>query len=277
MTTDVKGSSNNNIRPKSFRKTRGGQVIVDSKHPFAISDSEIEHMFEIYKPHHNVGKVHFKERTLNGFDKVGLFRETKTEKIVGFTGLKFGVFPNPSTNKKVNTVYGGQMFVVKDYRGSSFIHNFVMKEIFLFKLSHPFRKLIAWGDCISHKSYILTQNAFPDFYPHPDKKIPPEEKRLIDYLGNKHYPGLYNQENGTIHKKEKRMKDHVIKLTEKDLENKYLKFFVTRNPGYFKGHGLLCYWPATFKNFLGILRHLFKRKMRKRKARYMAQRKNSSS
>jgi hypothetical protein len=92
-----------------------------------------------------------------------------------------------------------------------------------------------------------------EFFPRRSARTPEVVREMIDQLGSRHYPGQYDQSTGRVIKPSNRLKEHVAGLTPIDLEEPDIAYYVQRNPGYFKGDGLLCVLPGNLANVLHFM------------------------
>ncbi|MHA1730686.1 MAG: hypothetical protein ACTSU5_02030 [Promethearchaeota archaeon] len=218
-----------------------------------LTERDLERLWVLYGPNHNVSREEFEERTLCSFDKIVTCtsKEGSEERIVGFTGIRTSTI-RLASGKKVVTMYFGQAFVDPKFRGRAVIQNSVVREVLKVKLRHPFRKFYTWDDAISYRSYLLTLSSVPVVYPSPGRKIPPDVAEIRDHLGRKYYGNLYDPDSGTVRKDCRRVKEHVETLTAAELEDERIQYYLEKNPGYQRGDGLLVVIPATLRVFLGF-------------------------
>jgi hypothetical protein len=234
-----------------------------------LNQKYLNEIWNIYSVHHNVDYDSFLSRTKNQFTCIALYKCKRKASIVGFTGLRMEpiVLRNGA---RILTIYFGQTFVLEDYRGRQLLPwtgaLFFLKS----RLRHPLLPIYIWYDAISYKSYMILARNVRVYFPRRDVSTPATVREMIDQLGARHYPGQYEQATGRVIKSSNRLKEHVARLSLKDLEDPDIRYYATRNPGHGKGDGLLCVLPASMTNFVHIagkvfmLRFLARRKTHER-------------
>ena len=228
-----------------------------------ISYLDLKKMYSIYAPHHNMEEFDFFKRTTT-FDELAIFKDKKSENIIGFLGIKFRNKKLESGTKFVAN-YFGSLYVEKGYRGNNLIGRGVMSTIPKYKLKHPFKKIYVWGDAISYKSYIMVMKKYKKVYPSLEHPITPKIAEIRDYLGDYYYGNLYNSKTGCITKETNRLKNHEVQISDEDLKDKNIKYYSVANPNYAKGDGLLCVIPNPIKKIAyNIFREITKKISKKK-------------
>jgi hypothetical protein len=210
-----------------------------------VQNDLVEEMFSLYIPYHNVDKGFFIDRTINQFTKIALFLNKK--KIIGFCGIRYERLKK-IIKANVSTIYYGQMFIDKQFRGKFLIQKIGLMLAVKYKLMHPQTKLFMWGDTIGYKAYLLIIKSFPEAYPSPNYPTTPEIKRVRDFLGRKYYSHNYNKELGVVYKNQNRIKDADAKIKSSDTENPLIRYYTHINKHHKRGDGILVIIPVTFKN-----------------------------
>ena len=85
---------------------------------------------------------------------------------------------------------------------------------------------------------------FKNYYPRYDKETPPFYKLLIDRfaLSIKSPFETYNAEKNVLERELTNIKEQVLVISEEDLRDPHIKFFVEQNPGWKKAsHGTATY------------------------------------
>ncbi len=217
--------------------------------PNAIFRREVEEMWALYGPHHNVLRPHFEARLL-GFAQVAVFREEG--RIAGFTGVRFRRFVVEGS--PCQTIYFGQTFLDPSARGRQLIQRTVTRLFLTERARSPLVPWFFWSDALSYKPYLVMARNLDLFFPHPTLPTPPRIRALLDRIGEAYYPGLYDPSSGTVRRPEARLKEHVAPISEQDLSDPFLRFYAQKNPGHAAGHGLLVLCPMTLHNLLSYLR-----------------------
>ena len=92
-----------------------------------------------------------------------------------------------------------------------------------------------------------------DYYPHPDRATPPDILALQEAIGARYYPDTFQGETRTVNKPSNLLNDQSVLITERDLQNRFIRFYAQRNPGHAKGDGS----PITesLASFYARIRH----------------------
>ena len=77
---------------------------------------------------------------------------------------------------------------------------------------------------------------FKESYPRYDRETPEHIKKIIDDYGQSelHEGDTYDEETNIIKQEVAHLPENLTAVSEKDLMNPHIKFFVERNPGYKK-------------------------------------------
>lgn len=231
-----------------------------------LSETELNELWELYAPHHNVSREEYLGRVLNGLTHLTQYRDAYTYELVGCTGVREEIF-TLSSGAKAYTVYSGMSFILPAYRGLHLLPRTLSYYSLKLKLSNPFRQVFVWSDAISYKPYLLTARSTRKFFPSRKFATPPQIQELIHLVGHQFYGENYDEASGTVRKESNRLKQHVAPVSDRDLRDPDIAFFVRHNPGYAKGDGLINVIPITFRNIsTSFVNGLIKAGRRKRKA-----------
>ena len=134
------------------------------------------------------------------------------------------------------------------------------------KILHPFTPLFISGKAFSFKSYLTMVHNIPKSYPRYDRETPQFAKDMInDFAQSVKGPSeVFDQETFVLKREKVKLKQGVADITDKELEDPHIKFFAERNPGWAKGHQLLCAGEFRLKD---VLRMIWKSVMKAVRAR----------
>ena len=202
-----------------------------------VSQKEIEEMFclmtEFYD---NVEKDVFLKDFMEKDYCIFLRDEKGT--IKGFSSQK--IWEIDYYGKKIHGVFSGDTVIHRENWGSLSLFQIFARFFFSYgkKFDNFYWFLIVKG----YKTYKILPTFFNDFYPDIRKETPPEIKDIMNFLGYSRFPNEYNSETGVIEYKgiKDSLKKGVADITEKELKDKYIRFFLEKNPHYEKGDDLLC-------------------------------------
>ena len=100
-----------------------------------------------------------------------------------------------------------------------------------------------------YKTYLFMRNNLrATSYPNHERSTPPTVKALLDHVATLKYPKQYDSERGVISfpGKSCAVKGSYGAITDQDLENSDIRFFVEQNPGHVNGDELCCLAHVTW-------------------------------
>ena len=137
-------------------------------------------------------------------------------------------------------VFSGDTIIHKNYWGSLELYKIFAQYFINYGKKYKFFYwfLISKG----YKTYKMLPLFFNHFYPNYKVKTPKFEQAIMDSFGKFKYPQEYDKRTGVICYKgiKDRLKEGVADITEKQLKDKNIEFFIQENPDYFKGNDLVC-------------------------------------
>jgi len=163
-------------------------------------------------------------------------------------------------NQEIYGVFSGDTIIHKDYWGSLELYKVFIQYFFEYgeKYQDFYWFLISKG----YKTYRILPAIFKEFYPRVNVEIPPFEKSIMHSFGKSKYPSEYDEFSGVIRYKTVKdmLKNGVADITEKQLKDKDIKYFLSINPEYYKGNDLVCLTKLSEDNLRQAARRLFWRK-----------------
>ena len=110
------------------------------------------------------------------------------------------------------------------------------------------------------KTYMYLPTYFKKFSPKADYTENEMEKKIKDIYAEKIYGNRYNKENGIVKNDGTNdfLRENVVVLSEKQLKNKNVQFFLEKNPSYQKGDELVCLAEISFENLTNLGKRVLK-------------------
>ncbi len=104
-------------------------------------------------------------------------------------------------------------------------------------LLHPLTPLYVVGKSFGYKSYLVARK-FTRSYPRWGKETPAHFKEIFkEYAESVKDDGdMYDEETGVLKQERSHLRENLLAVSEQDLQNPDIKYFVERNPGYLKVH-----------------------------------------
>ena len=166
----------------------------------------------------------------------------------------------------------GLAFFDQNYQGGPLLYYFLLYHTVKEAVLRPCRPLFVMGKLFSYKSYLGLVNSIESVYPQIGKETPEFERTLInEFARTVQRPSeKYNADTFVLERELSCVKDFVCPISKEDLKNHHIRFFVERNPDWYKGHCMLFVAKVKWSD---ILRNFWKALTRARSAR----RKNEST
>lgn len=160
-------------------------------------------------------------------------------------------------DKDIHGVFSGDTIIHKDYWGSMELYKVFTQSFLQYSKKHSefYWFLISKG----YKTYKMLPLFFKSFYPNYQVETPKYEKKIMDAFGLIRYPNEYKVSSGVIEYlglKDK-LKEGVADITEKQLRDKNIQFFVEVNPKHNRGYDLVCLAPFNENNLTATAKRLF--------------------
>ena len=230
-------------------------------------------MWTIYKGSFDIPMETFLE-SMKNFDSYALFF-TKSGNMVGFSGIRDG--KTTLDGKLYRTVYMGHFSVAKRFRGKSLIP-FALIRIFADHYLN-FRKgrLVVWGDAGTYRSYLVMAKGTKHFYPNPNPPAGHWHDTLAQIsreVGKECVSGTFDPDRGVVHSRTQIAMVPEYVITNEDMQDPHINFYVKRNPGYRKGDGMVFLCPANFANlwYFMVTKGTLKKMVRKTVAKMLPMR-----
>ena len=168
---------------------------------------------------------------LVGYCAVHLFELAKNHQLLGIFRAEAGLLPA--------------------YRGTGATLWFGAKEAFRYKALHPFRSVALFAMPVHPSSFHMLSKYFWKCYPHPGRAIPERWQKLLLDLAQSSGDEAVDPSDPMV-----RRVGWITRESEADAaawhgsEHEDIQFYLSRNPGYAKGHGLAFIAPLTSGNFI---------------------------
>lgn len=141
--------------------------------------------------------------------------------------------------------------ILGPYRGRHSTFLFGIRQALLYRLRHPFKRLFLFCTPVHPSSYCLLAGRFDEVYPAPDRPIPPRVEALMQALAESFDErpeasgdaGLCQAGWITRDSEQERRRWEQSEAPE-------VRFYLTRNPGYPRGVGLITLVPLSWHNLL---------------------------
>ena len=139
------------------------------------------------------------------------------------------------------------------YRGSPFIKIIIASLTLSELIKNPLTPIFTIGKVYSPKGYVFGLS-MTEFHPIYNRETPEQYKKIFaelaeTYISSKPGRARYNPETFVIEQEDSSVAENLAVLSEHELQNPHIKFFVERNPGWKKVN----YRPLVITKYHSIL------------------------
>jgi len=193
---------------------------------------------------------------LSDKDEVLLVRAS--DELVGFTTLR--VFERDWRGQRVRIVYSGDTIVDRAHWGQQALAIAWIGRMGTLKRERPQTPLYWFLLVKGHRTFRYLPVFGKSFYPHwsIDRS---DLKPLADALATELFPDVYNPVTGVVafEKSRGHLKPEIAFPTPEEQEREGVHFFLERNPGFTRGHELVCICEVEEYNMKSLTLRLFRK------------------
>jgi len=179
------------------------------------------------------------------------------DRLIGFTTLR--VFERDLSSGPVRVVYSGDTVVDRKHWGQQVLAFEWITRMGALKRESPGVPLYWLLLVKGHRTFRYLPLFANSFYPHwrIDRS---DLKPLADTLALEMFPDDYNPERGVVEFRESRghLKPDIALPPPTDCEREEIRFFLERNPGFVRGHELVCVCEIETHNMKPLTLRLFR-------------------
>jgi len=181
--------------------------------------------------------------------------------LVGFTTLK--VFEREWRAQRIRVVYSGDTIVDRAHWGQQALAFDWIARMGGLKRERPELPLYWFLLVKGHRTYRYLPLFAKSFYPHwsVDRG---DLKSLADALATEMFPDDYNPATGVVEFRHSRghLKSGIALPSPSERERQDVAFFLHRNPGFQRGHELVCLCEVEAHNMKPLTLKLFQKELR---------------
>jgi hypothetical protein len=185
------------------------------------------------------------------------------DELIGFTTLR--TFDYQWEGRTVRVVYSGDTIVERAHWGQQALAFAWISRMGAIKRERPDTPLFWMLLVKGHRTFRYLPVFGKSFYPHwsIDRS---DLKPLTDALAKEMFASDYNPATGVVEFAESRghLKPHLALPTAGELERDGVRFFLERNPGFQRGHELVCLCEVEEHNMKPLTLRLFGKGLRAR-------------
>lgn len=220
----------------------------------ALDSTQRRQMAQLYLAYYDNTDENVFFRDLRAKDSVVLLY--CLNELVGFSTLLFYDFFWREQKNRI--VYSGDTIVCREHWGqlalpAAWLRH--MGRLYREETSSP----LYWFLLVKgHRTYKFLPAFAHEYHPDPGSNRH-ELKRLADLLAMEKFGADYNPLTGVVEFERSlgNLKDEVAHPAGRELSNPAVRFFLQRNPGYLKGHELVCLCRVDPDNLRPFARRIF--------------------
>lgn len=176
--------------------------------------------------------------------------------LVGFTTLQ--IYPREWQGRPIRVVYSGDTVVERSHWGQ---HALALDWIALMgqlKRQRPEESLMWLLLVKGHRTFLYLPVFAQTYWPHPHQDCS-WLKPLADQLASERFPDFYNPITGVVEFSQSRghLKSELAEPAVHHKRKPEVEFFLKSNPGFRRGHELVCLCPIEESNMKPLARRAF--------------------
>jgi hypothetical protein len=179
-------------------------------------------------------------------------------KLVGFTTIR--VFEREWRAEAIRVVYSGDTVVDRAHWGQQALAFDWIGRMGALKRERPALPLYWFLLVKGHRTFRYLPLFGKSFHPHwnVDRS---DLKPLADALATEMFPNDYNPATGVVEFRDSRghLKSDIALPSPSDLDRQEVSFFLRRNPGFQRGHELVCVCEVEAHNMKPLTLKLFQK------------------
>jgi hypothetical protein len=209
--------------------------------------TEWDEIWNLSQKYNEMDRVYF-EKSIRCSQNIILIYEQKRRNLVGMAALE--IYPYEHKNKKVLVIFTGGVILEPNYRGKSILQVCAVQHFLKARLFYPGLPCYWFFSSMSYKSYLLLSKNFVKYWPNPDCPTHSQIEDLMEGLAIRHYGALWNADKKVVHLgKFRRFRPWVAPIDSTHQEDRWVQFYLEKNPNYKEADALLCLAPLTFENW----------------------------
>jgi hypothetical protein len=213
-----------------------------------LTPAQKDAMFALMQRHYDNVRRDLFEADLAEKDWVIQVSDPATGQLCGFSTQM--LMQAECQGRPVTALFSGDTIIAREHWGDPALSH-AWGRLALQLMDVPGRELYWLLLSKGYKTYRFLPVFFREFYPHPERPMPPERKAVLDVLARRKYPRDYDDAAGVVRANadHDRLRAGVADVTPERLRDRFVGFFAERNPGHARGDELACLAPLTRENF----------------------------
>lgn len=223
-----------------------------------IGEDARSDMFALYNRYYDGTSEELFRRDLAEKQYVIILHD-KQDRMQGFSTV--AVTEHRFEGKAVRSFFSGDTVVDQLFWGQQTLPAAFLRLSGSVKAEAPEVPLYWFFPVMSQRTYRYLRAFFKVFFPAHDRGTPPRAKALMDLLAGERFGDAYDADRGVISfaTSQGHMNPSLAEIPNKVRQKPDVRFFLERNPGYFKGDELVCLAELAPSNLRPLADRLFRK------------------
>jgi hypothetical protein len=221
-----------------------------------LAERDVDEMFAIHDRLYADVKLAEFLRDLVEKDWILLLRDERTGTIRGFSTIL--LLETEVHGEPLHAVFSGDTGIDPAFWGGQALVRAWAQFMGELLTRHGERRIFWFLISKGYRTYLYLPLFFHTFYPRVGVVTPPFERDLITTLGTLKYPGDFNPRTGVIEfaGSHGHLRPGLTDTPRHRRAHPHVRFFLEKNPGYARGHELVCVAEISPDNMKGLARRM---------------------
>lgn len=242
-----------NLRSPAARPIARSVPVVPREMSAEERETLVDGLFEVYNEIFHGGTREFIAQGMveprSDFTTILLHRSTEG-KLVGYFAIHFF---NKTFRGVPSTVIRSSVGMLRAYRGRNANISWALEVLLKQRLAHPGRPFYGMGSMVHPSSYLQVARYVNEFWPRPGEPVPPDMLDFMAELADEFQMKRLDPQQPLVRK-------GTMPTRETEAERDYwqrsdkpaVRFYLSMNPTYSQGNGLLTLFPISASVLAGI-------------------------
>ncbi|WLE95534.1 MAG: hypothetical protein QTN59_12690 [Candidatus Electrothrix communis] len=226
------------------------------RQPAELTDRERQAMSGLYLAHYDGSSKARFINDLQNKDEVLLISFNGT--LIGFTTMQF--YQREWNGQQICIVYSGDTVVERQHWGQQALSSRWISRMGELHRENPDLALYWFLIVKGHRTFRYLPAFAKSFWPHwsIDRS---DLKPLVDALAMEKFGRDYNPATGVVAfaVSKGHLKEEIARPSERENNKEAVRFFLQSNPGYLRGHELVCLCELAVENMQPLTARIFRR------------------
>lgn len=213
----------------------------------SLTAEQRDSMFEILSAYFEGAIRWVFDKDLDEKDGAVVLTDTDLDRVCGFSTLR--LIEDEVQGVPIRSFFSGDTIIDRAYWGCMALEKAWMRFTFSHALDNPDYRYFWFLIVNSYRSFRYLPVYAKNYYPHPEREMPPFERTVLDQLATKRYGSGYDPIMGVIRLEHRcPLRPGVANIGEQELRDPRIAFFEKCNPEWRDGAELACLTEFSLDN-----------------------------